>query len=56
MPKDYYRTYLQKINAVTPEDIQRVANKYFNQANTRVIAVGKSEQIKPGLAKMAKLV
>lgn len=52
LPKDYYRTYLQKINAVTPEDIQRVANKYFNQANTRVIAVGKSEQIKPGLAKL----
>jgi hypothetical protein len=52
LPKDYYRTYLQKINAVTVDDIQRVAKKYFNQANIRVVAVGKSQQIKPGLQKL----
>jgi hypothetical protein len=33
-------------------DIQRVAQKYFNYNNTRVIVVGKAETVKPGLAKL----
>lgn len=52
LPKDFYRTYLQKINAVTVDDIQRVAQKYFNYSNTRVIVVGKAEAVKAGLAKL----
>jgi zinc protease len=46
---DFYRTYLKKINAVTVDDIQRVAKKYFNYNNTRVVVVGKQEQIEKGL-------
>lgn len=49
LPQDFYRTYLQKINAVTVADIQRVAKKYFNYDNTRVVVVGKQDQILPGL-------
>jgi zinc protease len=49
LPADFYRTYLQKINAVTIDDVQRVAKKYFNYANTRVVVVGRQEQILPGL-------
>lgn len=49
LPADFYRTYLQKINAVTVDDIQRVAKKYFNYDNTRVVVVGKQSQILPGL-------
>jgi len=52
LPKDFYRTYLQKINAVTAEDVQRVTQKYFNYENTRVIVVGKAETVQPGLAKL----
>ncbi|CAN5172461.1 hypothetical protein BH11BAC6_BH11BAC6_02700 [soil metagenome] len=52
LPKDFYKTYLQKINAVTVNDIQRVAQKYFNYNNTRVIVVGKAETVKPGLSKL----
>lgn len=52
LPKDFYRTYLQRINAVTAEDIQRVSQKYFNYANTRVIVVGKASQVEPGLKKL----
>ena len=51
LPKDFYRTYLQKINAVTTDDILRVAKKYFNHDNTRVVAVGKTEVFFPGLIK-----
>jgi zinc protease len=52
LPKDFYRTYLQKINAVTPEDIQRVSQKYFNHGNTRVIVVGKGSEVAEGLKKL----
>lgn len=49
LPADFYRTYLQKINAVTVDDIQRVAKKYFNHDNTRVVIVGKQEAVLPNL-------
>jgi zinc protease len=52
LSKDFYRTYLQKINAVTPDDILRVSKKYFGHDNTRVIIVGKQETILPGLTKL----
>lgn len=52
LPKDFYRTYLQKLNAVTVEDIQRVAVKYFGVANSRIIITGKASQIEPGLKKL----
>lgn len=49
LPKDFYRTYLQKINAVTADDILRVAKKYFNYSNTRIVVVGKQADVLPGL-------
>mgnify|MGYP001085699806 CR=1 FL=1 len=52
LPKDFYRTYLQKINAVTPDDVLRVSKKYFGHDNARVIIVGKQEDILPGLKKL----
>lgn len=52
LPKDFYRTYLQKINAVTAEDVQRVAQKYFNINNSRIIVTGKAAQVQSGLAKL----
>ncbi|GAB2530324.1 insulinase family protein [Rufibacter soli] len=52
LPKDFYRTYLQKVNAVTKEDIQRVAQKYFNSANTRVVVVGNTSQMLNDLKKL----
>lgn len=52
LPNDFYRTYLQKINAVTVADIKRVAEKYFNSKDTRIIVVGKADVVKPGLEKL----
>lgn len=52
LPKDFYKTYLQKINAVTVDDIQRVAQKYFNYNDTRIVVVGKAAAVQPGLAKL----
>lgn len=52
LPKDFYRTYLQKINAVTVEDVQRVAVKYFGTPGSRIIVTGKAAQVEAGLKKL----
>ncbi len=52
LPADFYEKYIQTINAVTPEDILRVANKYFLLDNTRIVVVGKASEVTPGLEKL----
>ncbi|REE27878.1 putative Zn-dependent peptidase [Winogradskyella pacifica] len=51
LPEDFYTTYLQKINDVTVEDIQRVANKYFKEDNLRIIVVGNGAEVLENLEK-----
>ncbi|MBR9913663.1 MAG: insulinase family protein [Algicola sp.] len=51
LPDDFYTTYLQKINAVTADDVNRVANKYFKTQNARFIVVGKGSEILENLEK-----
>jgi predicted Zn-dependent peptidase len=51
LPKDFYTTYLQKINAVTADDVKRVANKYFKTENSRIIVVGKGSEVIENLEK-----
>ena len=52
LPEDFYETYLEKINAVTAEDVKRVANKYFKIANTRIVIVGKGSEVVENLEKV----
>ncbi|RYZ81293.1 MAG: insulinase family protein, partial [Proteobacteria bacterium] len=49
---DFYTNYMKSINAVTPDDIQRVANKYFMNDNQRIVIVGKASEVLPGLEKL----
>eukprot|EP01037_Dinobryon_pediforme_P013973 gene13973-14090_t len=51
LPADFYKTYLQKVNAVTADDILRVAQKYMNYDNTRIVVVGNASQMLDGLKK-----
>lgn len=52
LPKDYYRTFLQKINAVTIQDVQRVSKKYFSKDNSRIVIVGNAAKIVPNLTRL----
>jgi zinc protease len=52
LPKDFYTTYLQKINAVTIEDVNRVANAYFKPENSRIVVVGKGSEVLENLEKV----
>ena len=40
LPEDYYQTYLQRLDAVTVEDIQRVAKNMLKPNNLNVCVVG----------------
>ena len=45
LPDDFYKTYLSKINAVTKEQVQAAAQKYFLLDNARVVVVGKGNEV-----------
>ncbi|WP_456438814.1 insulinase family protein [Psychroserpens sp.] len=51
LPKNFYTTYLQKINAVTADDVTRVANKYMKPENARIVVVGKGSDVIENLEK-----
>lgn len=43
LSKDYYQTYLKKLDAVTKEDLLIVAQKYLTPKNCNIIVVGNEE-------------
>ncbi|WP_445453006.1 M16 family metallopeptidase [Flavobacterium sp. 25HG05S-40] len=49
LPADFYENYIKNINAVTPDDVMRVANKYFLADNARILVVGKGSEVIAGL-------
>lgn len=55
---NYWKTYREKIGAVTAADVQRVAQKYLDPGKVAIVIVGKWEDIAPGdldgRAKMAE--
>lgn len=51
LPADFYETYLEDINAVTKEDVKRVANTYFKPENARMVVIGKGSEILANLEK-----
>lgn len=56
LPADFYKTYLQRVNAVTADDILRVSQKYMNYQNTRIVVVGNLSQIPDSLRKSGYLI
>jgi hypothetical protein len=52
LPSDFYKTFLQKINAVTADDVLRVAQKYFSVDNTRIVVTSKGSEVVPALEKL----
>ena len=45
LPKDFYETFISKINEVTKEDVMRVSKKYLKPENLRIIVVGKGSEV-----------
>ncbi len=53
LSKDYYKNYLKNINAVTLEDVQNAALKYFRGDKSRIIITGKGMDVLKNLEKTA---
>ncbi|MEO6883213.1 MAG: pitrilysin family protein [Bacteroidia bacterium] len=53
LPADYYTNYLKNLNAITPDDIYEVAQKYMTPQNATILVVGNKEEIASKLAKFS---
>ena len=49
LPLDYYDSYIDRVNAVTVADVQRVARQYIDLDHLAVVVVGDRSQIESGL-------
>jgi zinc protease len=48
MPEDYWQKYRDRLRAVTPEDVLRVAKQYVQPDKLVVLVVGNAEAVKKG--------
>ncbi|GGZ33810.1 hypothetical protein GCM10007049_28900 [Echinicola pacifica] len=49
LPKDFYKTYLQRLSALSVEDINAAASKYIHPDNMYITVVGNGAEIKDKL-------
>jgi zinc protease len=49
LPDDYFTTYQSKVEAVTGDDVNRVAKKYLDPEHMTILVVGDRSKIEPGL-------
>jgi predicted Zn-dependent peptidase len=55
LPKDYYKTYLKRIEPVTADDVQRTAKKYLDPDKMLVAVVGSATEVKEKLKKFGPI-
>jgi len=55
LDKDYYKNYLKRIDAVTTDDLLRVAKKYMTPQNINIIVVGEASEVGEKLARFGTL-
>lgn len=55
LPDDYFNTVIQKVGAVTLDDVKRVADKYLDPAKMAVLVVGDRKTIESGLRSLESI-
>jgi zinc protease len=53
LPKDFYKTYLERLDKITIADVQHAAKKYFSSSNARVVIAGKGSEVLDNLEKVS---
>jgi len=53
LPEDYYATYLERLMAVTAEDVQEMARKYIKPGNAHILVAGNEDEIPERLLRFA---
>ena len=54
-PANYWDTYPQKVEAITAEDVQRVAMKYIDINHLQIVAVGDASKTREVLARFGSV-
>ncbi|HEX7014126.1 MAG TPA: insulinase family protein [Cyclobacteriaceae bacterium] len=55
LPEDYYDNYVKNVAAVTPQDVQTVAEKLIHPDHAYIILVGKASEVAPGLKRFGEV-
>ncbi|MGA7160028.1 MAG: pitrilysin family protein [Bacteroidota bacterium] len=55
LPKDYYKTYLKRLDEVTADQVQAAAKKYLDPAAMLVAVVGSASDVKEKLAQFGPI-
>lgn len=45
LPEDYYKTYLERLEKITPADVQQAARKYLDPNRMHIIIVGNESEV-----------
>lgn len=53
LPKDYYKTYLERLNQVTTAEIREAANKYIDPERLQIFVVGNEREVAGSLTPFA---
>ncbi|HEV2719366.1 MAG TPA: insulinase family protein, partial [Thermoanaerobaculia bacterium] len=56
LPRDFLKTFSEKINALTPADIQNAAAKYFDTYRGAIVIVGDYKAVKSQVAPFGDVV
>ncbi len=51
LPADYYETYLQRLDAVTIEDVLAMAQKYIRPENANIVVSGSKDEVAANLVR-----
>ncbi len=54
LPADYYETYLQRLQAISIDDVSRVAKKFINPSRARIVVVGNKDEVFSKIASFDK--
>ncbi len=52
LPEDFYETFLERVDAITIEDVQRASKTYFKPSNARIVVAGKGSEVLENLEKI----
>ncbi len=55
LPKDYYTTYLQRLNEITLDQVKEVSKKYFSTDKMNILVVGNSNEVVKKLAQFGEV-
>ena len=55
LPKDYYTSYLKRLDAVSKDEVQSIAKKYITPDHAYIEVVGKGSEVIEGLKKFGEV-